>query len=103
MRRLAALGSWGLWLAVAAAAAAPLRGFAQELEFHAPASPADANVLSVMRDLAERLLPVYQSPTRIATSPIFRRCRWRPGTMGPRISRGNHCAIGAAASIRGGL
>jgi hypothetical protein len=36
------------------------RAFAQELEFRAPASPADANVAFVMRDLAERLLPVYQ-------------------------------------------
>jgi putative CocE/NonD family hydrolase len=59
-RRRAALGSWGLWLALAAGAAAPLRGFAQELEFHAPVSPADANVSTVMRDLAERLLPVYE-------------------------------------------
>ena len=31
-----------------------------ELEFHAPASPEDPTTPAVMRDLAERLLPVYQ-------------------------------------------
>jgi len=36
------------------------RGLAQDLDFRAPGSPADANVPSVMRDLAVRLLPVYQ-------------------------------------------
>jgi uncharacterized protein len=61
-RRRTPLGSCGLWLALLAGAAAPLRGFAQELEFHAPASPADANVPTLMRDLSERLLPVYQEP-----------------------------------------
>ena len=33
---------------------------AQELEFHAPASASDPDIPRVMRDLAERLLPVYQ-------------------------------------------
>jgi uncharacterized protein len=31
-------------------------------EFHSPASAMDANVAATMRDLAERLLPVYQEP-----------------------------------------
>jgi uncharacterized protein len=60
VRRRPALGCWGLWLALGAAVAAPPRGFCQELEFHSPASPADANVSTAMRDLAERLLPVYE-------------------------------------------
>jgi len=33
---------------------------APNFEFHAPASAADASVAATMRDLAERLLPVYQ-------------------------------------------
>jgi putative CocE/NonD family hydrolase len=33
---------------------------APELEFHPPASPGDAAAPAVMRDLAERLLPVYE-------------------------------------------
>lgn len=33
---------------------------AQELEFHPPASAGDAAVPAIMRDLAERILPVYQ-------------------------------------------
>jgi len=33
---------------------------AQDLEFHAPASASDADTPRIMRDLAERLLPVYQ-------------------------------------------
>lgn len=33
---------------------------AQDLEFHAPASAVDASVPAVMRDLAVRVLPVYQ-------------------------------------------
>ena len=35
---------------------------AQDLQFHAPASRERRRVSSVMRDLAERLLPVYQEP-----------------------------------------
>jgi uncharacterized protein len=31
-------------------------------EFHSPASATDANVAATLRDLAERLLPVYQEP-----------------------------------------
>jgi predicted acyl esterase len=34
------------------------------LEFHAPVSATDASVATVMRDLAERMLPVYQEPDR---------------------------------------
>ena len=33
---------------------------AQEIEFHAPAAPADAQAMNTMRDLAQRILPVYQ-------------------------------------------
>ena len=33
---------------------------APELEFHPPASPGDAAAPAIMRDLAERLLPVYE-------------------------------------------
>ena len=36
--------------------------FAQDLEFQAPASASDAATPRIMRDLAERLLPVYQEP-----------------------------------------
>jgi putative CocE/NonD family hydrolase len=38
----------------------PASGAAQELEFHPPAAATDAAVPAVMRDLAERILPVYQ-------------------------------------------
>lgn len=43
------------------AAAAPRAG-ALDLEFHAPAAPDDPTAPAAMRDLAERLLPVYQDP-----------------------------------------
>ena len=38
---------------------APLRGSAQEIEFHAPAAVRDEHATGAMRDLAQRLLPVY--------------------------------------------
>jgi len=41
-------------------ALAPSWAAAQDLEFHAPHSATDASVPAVMRDLAERVLPVYQ-------------------------------------------
>ncbi|HEY5102025.1 MAG TPA: hypothetical protein VII70_04515, partial [Steroidobacteraceae bacterium] len=41
-------------------ALSPSRARAQELEFHPPASAADAATPAIMRDLAERVLPVYQ-------------------------------------------
>ena len=37
---------------------------APDLEFHAPASAGDAAVTAAMRDLAGRLLPVYEEPDR---------------------------------------
>jgi uncharacterized protein len=40
----------------------PAWAIAQDLEFQAPASPGDAATPRIMRDLAERLLPVYQEP-----------------------------------------
>jgi hypothetical protein len=40
--------------------AGPSWSSAQDLEFQAPASASDAATPGVMRDLAERLLPVYQ-------------------------------------------
>jgi uncharacterized protein len=51
-----AIRRWGalLLLVVSTSWAAP------DLEFHAPASPADAATPATMRDLAERILPVYQ-------------------------------------------
>jgi putative CocE/NonD family hydrolase len=56
-RRLAAL-----LLMAALAAALPLQSRAQSFEFDAPPSATDAKTPAVMRDLAERLLPVYQEP-----------------------------------------
>jgi putative CocE/NonD family hydrolase len=40
----------------------PVWAIAQDLEFQAPASASDAATPRIMRDLAERLLPVYQEP-----------------------------------------
>jgi putative CocE/NonD family hydrolase len=40
------------------------QGLAQNLEFHPPASAADPNTPQVMRDLAQRLIPVYAEPDR---------------------------------------
>jgi putative CocE/NonD family hydrolase len=52
----------GLWLLVAAAALAPAVPAAEapDFEFHAPASVADPRVPAALRDLAERVLPVYE-------------------------------------------
>ena len=38
----------------------PCAGGAQELDFHAPASTSDPALAAIMRDLAVRVLPVYQ-------------------------------------------
>ncbi len=54
-RRLA-----GFMLLAALAVAEPRPGAAQSFEFNAPPSADDARTPAVMRDLAERLLPVYQ-------------------------------------------
>jgi hypothetical protein len=45
---------------LALAAAAPDWSTAQSFEFHAPLSASEAKTPAIMRDLAERLLPVYQ-------------------------------------------
>lgn len=42
--------------------AGPACAVAQDLQFHAPASASDPATPGIMRDLAERLLPVYQEP-----------------------------------------
>jgi putative CocE/NonD family hydrolase len=52
----------GLVLISALAVVLPRWSGAQSFEFHAPLSAIDAKTPSVMRDLAERLLPVYQEP-----------------------------------------
>src|ERR1700685_379482 len=49
---------WGVFLLLVASTTSG----APDLEFHAPASPDDAATPATMRDLAERLLPVYQEP-----------------------------------------
>lgn len=41
---------------------APCAGFAQGFEFQSPASVDDAGLPALMRDLAERVLPVYENP-----------------------------------------
>jgi uncharacterized protein len=51
-------GVFLLLTALALSCAGP--AFAQDLEFQAPASASDAATPRIMRDLAERLLPVYQ-------------------------------------------
>ncbi len=38
----------------------PAKATAPDLEFHAPATASDPSTAAIMRDLAERLLPVYQ-------------------------------------------
>ena len=48
---------WLLWLLLAGL---PWAAQAQELDFHAPASTTDPALASTLRDLALRLLPVYQ-------------------------------------------
>ena len=35
---------------------------APQFDFHAPPAAADASTPAIMRDLADRLLPVYQEP-----------------------------------------
>ena len=50
----------GLGLCAALIAASPAWGSAPELDFRPPASVGDPGTPAVMRDLAERLLPVYQ-------------------------------------------
>jgi putative CocE/NonD family hydrolase len=51
---------WAKSLLCLVLAAAPAWALAQNLEFRAPGSPSDPGAPAVMRDLAERLLPVYQ-------------------------------------------
>ena len=41
-------------------ALAPCWACAEDVEFHPPAQASDPRALEVMRDLAERVLPVYQ-------------------------------------------
>jgi uncharacterized protein len=50
----------GMLLIAALAIASPRWSGAQSFDFHAPPSAGDAKTPAVMRDLAERLLPVYQ-------------------------------------------
>jgi putative CocE/NonD family hydrolase len=55
-----ARGAAGLLLTAALAVISPCWSGAQSFEFHAPPSAVDPKTPAVMRDLAERLLPVYQ-------------------------------------------
>ena len=55
-------GLWPMVTALVLCFAGPPWSVAQDLEFQAPASVSDAATPGVMRDLAERLLPVYQEP-----------------------------------------
>ncbi|HMK86660.1 MAG TPA: CocE/NonD family hydrolase [Steroidobacteraceae bacterium] len=57
--RRAARAIWRSACLIAALCAAGAVG-AADLEFHAPASATEASTAAVMRDLAERLLPVYE-------------------------------------------
>jgi hypothetical protein len=50
----------GLFLFAAALSSAAAPG----LEFHAPSSPTDAAAAATMRDLATRLVPIYEEPNR---------------------------------------
>jgi putative CocE/NonD family hydrolase len=50
----------GFWLCACFAASSPARASAPELDFRPPATVSDPSTPAVMRDLAERLLPVYQ-------------------------------------------
>ncbi len=52
----------GLVMMVALAVLLPRWGGAQNFDFHAPLSASDPKTPAVMRDLAVRLLPVYQEP-----------------------------------------
>jgi putative CocE/NonD family hydrolase len=51
-----------LLLALLAALAWLAPACAQEVDFHAPGSTSDPQLAATMRDLAERILPVYQEP-----------------------------------------
>src|SRR5271167_4258560 len=51
-----------LLLALLAALAWLSPAGAQEVDFHAPGSTSDSQLAATMRDLAERILPVYQEP-----------------------------------------
>jgi putative CocE/NonD family hydrolase len=62
MRGGAMRGAFLSFAALLLALCAPAWVEAQELQFQAPASASDAAVPRIMRDLAERLLPVYQEP-----------------------------------------
>jgi uncharacterized protein len=62
MRRTSAVNLWAATLIVLIATVA--RAQAPDLEFHAPLSADDPMTPAVMRDLAERLLPVYLEPDR---------------------------------------
>ena len=63
---LAASGAAGrlaaFLLLIPLVAMAPFRAVAQEFDFHAPASADDPAAAAIMRDLAVRLVPVYQEP-----------------------------------------
>jgi len=52
--------AWRAWFAALALASWLLPVGAQELDFHAPANTNDPGLAAVMRDLAVRVLPVYQ-------------------------------------------
>lgn len=47
------------WLCLLIIGLWPVRALAQQYEFHPPATAGDATAPAVMRDLAERILPVY--------------------------------------------
>ncbi len=52
----------GSFILLLFAATSRLWGAAPELEFHCPATVADAATPEIMRDLAGRLIPIYQDP-----------------------------------------
>ncbi len=68
--------------------------FAQDLEFRPPQSAADASIPGVMRDLAVRVLPVYQERDAEKYLSNLFALQLVAGDPTPRSTRASRCAIG---------
>ena len=80
------------------------RAVAAALRLPSASTSPIATTPAAMRDLAERMLPVYsRSRIRIGIWRICPRCRWWPATTEAADVRGSRCAIGGGARTPGGL
>ena len=92
----------GSFILLLFAATSRLWGAAPELEFHCPATVADAATPEIMRDLAGRLIPIYQDPDPERYLANLSALQMVAGDYAAAHVSSNRCAIGGGVRMSSG-